>query len=269
MIPCLTASDRICRCPKYAMQKLVRPCDDDIWNRVQKDFQPFNVFVNIPYVKEYQKLQAAIIATVIKVGLKPKLASFRSEGQPIRLCKICEIMQTCQYCITDLSYARLQNMPFELGFFLALGRQGHSFILMDDKYHDVDGVRVRKFDSQLSNLKSVEILVHERKPQKLVDELLKRMQRDVPEAQIPGKRGPLANQILKLARRIEQALKKGTLDEFVDFWDEFATNVIRATPLQGGSNITVSSAPAANTPSTAVTPDASRPHQPSPDKARR
>lgn len=229
MIPALTASDRIRRCPKYALQKLEHACDDDIWDRIYRDFRPFNVFVNIPYLKEYQKLQAAIIATVLKVGLKPKLASFRSEGQPIRLCKICEIMQTCQYCITDLSYLRLHNMPFELGFFLALGRQGHSFILIDDKYHEVDGKTVRKFDAQLSNLKSVEVLVHEKNPKTLVNELLKRLKRDVPEAHVDGKREPLAKEILQLAKKVERALEKGTPDEFVEFWDELASSAIRST----------------------------------------
>lgn len=259
MIPALTASDRVGRCPKYALQKSAHPCDDDIWARIQADFRTFNVFVNIPYLQEYQKLQAAIIATVLKVGLRPKLASFRSEGQPIRLCKICEIMQTCQYCITDLSYLRLHNMPFELGFFLALGRQGHSFILIDEKYHEIDGTKVRKFDSQLSNLKSVEVLVHEKKPKTLVHELLKRLKRDVPEAHVDGQREPLARDILKLAKRIERALEKGTLDEFVEFWNELSSTAIQPHGASlNGALATAPAVPAVNNPAVG-TPDVSEP----------
>ena len=208
--------ERLARCPKHLFQRTEAPCDPDVWGRIQDEYRPFNVFVNIPYVPEYQVLQSTIVATLLTVGLVPRLASLRSEGQPIRLCKICELMQTSKYSITDLSRPELHNMPFELGYFLALGRVGHAMIMLDEKYVEREGVKVRKFDSQLSNLKSVEVIVHETSPQKLAEELLRRMSREVPEAQMPGKRATLVDQIVKMAKTVQDAIVAGRLDEFVE-----------------------------------------------------
>lgn len=212
----LSDEERIRRCPKHLMQKNVLPCDEDIWKRIKTEYRPYNVFVNIPYVPDYHQLQATLLATLIQAGLVPILASLRSEGQPIRLCKICELMQISKYCVSDFSIAELHNMPFELGFFLGLGRQGHSMILIDKKYKDMKGARIRKFDAQMSNLKGVEIIVHEENPQVLARELLKRMRRDVPEASVPGKLGPFLTRIQKFSTKVLAALKNNTLDEFVE-----------------------------------------------------
>jgi hypothetical protein len=213
----LTEHDRIKRCPKHMLDRRVSKCDDDIWPRIKSGFAPTHIFVNIPYVAEYRPLQAAIVATLLKVGLRPHLASFKSEGRPLRICKICEMMQTSKYALTDLSFANLHNMPFELGYFLALGRLGHSFILMDAKYiTNAKGHEVRKFDSQLSNLKGVEVIVHDKNPRRLVVELLKRIKNDVPEAAEYVERGTLIKEIMRYTKTVERALERGTLDEFVE-----------------------------------------------------
>jgi hypothetical protein len=171
-------------------------------------------------------------------------------------------MQTSKYCITDLSYQRLHNIPFELGYFIALGRQGHSFILMDKKYDEIDGSRVRKFDAQMSNLKGVEIIVHDNNPNKLVRELLRRMQRDVPEAKIDGLREPLAKDILKFAKKVEGALKQGTLDEFVRYWSDLYLNAgsINTTQKKQKSAIINDQPPTASI-STATKSDTLEPRQ--------
>jgi hypothetical protein len=224
------------------MQKQIRPCDDEIWAKIKGDFRSFNVFVNIPYVEEYRDLEAAIIATLLKTGMVPQLAAFRSEGQPIRICKICEMMQSSKYCITDLSYSTLHNMPFELGYMFALGRQAHSFILIDEKYAGRSRAGARKFDAQMSNLKGVEIIVHERSPKKLVSQLLRRMKSDVPEAQIPNEIIPLVKDILTFANRTRRAIEEDRLDEFVatygQLWQAAREPLDRAHGTRSASAIT-------------------------------
>lgn len=212
----LSDEERVRRCPKHLMQKNVLPCDADIWKRIKTEHRPYNIFVNIPYIPDYHQLQATLVATLIQAGLVPILASLRSEGQPIRLCKICELMQSSKYCVSDLSITELHNIPFELGFFLGIGRQGHSMILIDKKYKEIKGTRIRKFDAQLSNLKGIEIIVHDANPKVLARELLKRMRRDVPEATVPQKLGPLLTKIEKFSARVLTALMNNTLDEFVE-----------------------------------------------------
>ncbi len=230
MLDQLTARDRVQRCPKHMLDGRKEPCDTEIWNRITADYKPHNVFINIPYIPEYQPLAAAIVATVIKAGLIPQMALLRSEGKQ-RLCKICEFMQISKYCITDLSHQELHNMPFELGFCAALGRQVHTFVLIDAKEQSKSGKRVRKFDAQLSNLKgAVEVIVHENDPDVLITELLRRMQGGVPEIRIEEQREILKAEIKKIASGFEEAFKKGTIDEVVRIWSKSGSFLFATEP---------------------------------------
>jgi hypothetical protein len=213
---------RVQRCPKHVLfDERVSPCDDDIWSRIKQHYKPHKVFVNIPYESSYRPFAAAIIATLLKVGLEPQLALFRSEGKH-RLCKICELMQSSKYCITDLSIERLHNMPFELGYCAALGRLVHTFVLINERWARIGTKEVRKFTAQISNLQGVvEPITYDNDTNKLVKELLKRMQGGgIPEATfaLEEKRQAIADEIMKLARLIEPALSEGTADEFVAAW---------------------------------------------------
>ncbi len=210
----LTDADKVIKCPKHLMtEKQWRPCDDQIWGRIKGEYGPYNIFINIPYLDEYADLQAAIIATVLKVGMIPQMASLRSEGQAVRLCKICEMMQTSKYCITDVSYDSSHNIPFELGFFLALGRQGHSLILVDEKTLPSN---LRKFDSRMSNLKGLDVISYNSKREVLVGRLIDRMKSDVPEAVIKVARARLINDILRTAKKVKAVTKTGALPEFIE-----------------------------------------------------
>jgi hypothetical protein len=207
-------------------------CDANVWEEIRKGYKPTNVFINIPYEPAFYPLAAAIVGTIIEVGLNPQMASFRSDGKH-RLCKICEFIQISKYCLTDLSYQDLHNMPFELGFFCALGRQVHTFVLIDQKeiklpkrkqpgilWRFVRGTPpVRKFEAQISNLKGVvEVIVHENDPDKLVIELLRRMTGAVPEAWIEKTktRAVIMEEIKKRAAILEKAFRQRTVDEVVN-----------------------------------------------------
>jgi len=216
----LAVAHRHQRCPKHVLGGRVQQCDEPIWQRIQNGYKRENVFVNIPYVPEYRPFAAAIIATLLKVGLRPKLASFVSRGEH-RLCKICELMQVCRYCITDLSYPELQNMPFELGYSLALGRQVHSFVLIDEKFtKDRKGAKVKKFLSQISNIQGVvEPITYDKSPEKLIRELLKRIRDDIPEVIVAQKRDELVKDIMVVSEMVAEAAADDNLDEVVKYWE--------------------------------------------------
>ncbi len=217
----LPESDRLTRCPKHlAVSRDARPCERVVWDEIRRDYSPKRVFVNVPYEESYRPMLATIVATLKKVGLTPMLALTRSEGQPYRICKICAMMQKSKYCISDLSAVHLHNIPFELGFFTALGRISHSFVLVDKKFVEHDGVKVRKFDAHISNLKGVEVIVHGNDPATLVKGLLHRMESDVAELQeglsLQLSRSSLTREILKVAQtRVLDAIRAGTLDQYL------------------------------------------------------
>lgn len=244
----LVDADRIHRCPRHMMQKQALPCDDHVWDRIKHNYAPYNVFVNIPYEVKYRPLQATIIAALFTCGLNPRLAGLRSQGQPIRVCKICELMQCSKYCLTDLSRVKLHNMPFELGLCIGLGRQATSLILIDQKFITVDAIatvdsdrdgtrqqvpnnnqavttQVKKFAAQLSNLTSVEVIVHENNPEKLAKGLLKRLRDDIPEAIVPKTEREVTSvvkQIKRLTKTFSKGLEDNTLDDVIEAHRELA-----------------------------------------------
>lgn len=94
-----------------------------------------NVFINCPFDKDYQPLLRALLFTAIDCGLEPRIASERADSGEVRLEKIKQLIQACQFSIHDIS--RMEplkekgdlprfNMPFELGLDLgarAFGRR--------------------------------------------------------------------------------------------------------------------------------------------------
>jgi hypothetical protein len=90
--------------------------------RIQRGFRPNRIFLNIPYASRYSDLEVAVLSTATAYGLDPCMAKERSRLE-VRMRKIVELMLTCQYGFTDLSYAGRMNMPFELGVLLAWGKE--------------------------------------------------------------------------------------------------------------------------------------------------
>lgn len=108
-------------------------------------------------------------------------------------------------------------MPLELGMLIGLGRNGHTFVLIDEKFDDKG---LMKFDVQISNLKgAVEPIRYNSNPVTLIEQLLMRMQGGgCPEARIkPGvMRQDLVPEIQRIAGGMEQALNAGNIDEVVE-----------------------------------------------------
>jgi len=102
-----------------------------IRRRIRRDFDPAGIFLNIPYSNRYSNLEVAIISTVTAYGLTPRMARERSRTEA-RLLKIAELILTCTYGFTDLSYVTRMNMPLELGLLLAFGKE--TFIASQRRY---------------------------------------------------------------------------------------------------------------------------------------
>jgi hypothetical protein len=87
-----------------------------------REYDPAGIFLNIPYSRRYTNLEVAIISTVTAYGLLPRMARERLRME-MRLLKIAELVLTCNYGFTDLSYLTRMNMPLELGLLLAFGKE--------------------------------------------------------------------------------------------------------------------------------------------------
>jgi hypothetical protein len=96
-----------------------------------REYNPAGIFLNIPYSDRYSNLEIAIISTVTAYGLIPRMARERLRTE-VRLLKITELMLTCRYGFTDLSYLTRMNMPLELGLLLAFGKE--TFVASQRRY---------------------------------------------------------------------------------------------------------------------------------------
>lgn len=102
-----------------------------VLERIRKNFDPRAIFLNIPYSRRYSNLEVAIISTVTAYGMRPRMARERIRME-IRMLKIVELILSCQYGLTDLTYAMRMNMPLELGLLLAFGRE--TFVMSRRRY---------------------------------------------------------------------------------------------------------------------------------------
>ena len=98
--------------------------------RAKASKPPADVFLNIPYDRDFEDLYLAYIAGVSAFGLAPR-ATLEIPGGTSRLNKILALIQQCEYSIHDLSRVELDgkrpktprfNMPFELGLSVAWER---------------------------------------------------------------------------------------------------------------------------------------------------
>lgn len=63
--------------------------------------------------------------------MTPHMARERT-GMEIRLLKIVELMLSCKFGLTDLSYVKRMNMPLELGLLLAFGNE--TLVITAERY---------------------------------------------------------------------------------------------------------------------------------------
>jgi len=90
------------------------PADDDFGR---------SAFVNCPFDEDYDHILQAVLFCLVRFGLKPRIATERSDAGEPRVSKIIDLIRSSRYSVHDLSRCQAQsrgeyyrlNMPFELG----------------------------------------------------------------------------------------------------------------------------------------------------------
>lgn len=118
-----------------------------------------SVFINCPFDAHYRPFFDAVVFAVHDCGFVARCALERNNGGEVRVQKILDIIERCQFGIHDISRTELDrvsrlprfNMPLELGFFLGAqrfgtGRQREKVCLVLDKAR----FRFQKFCSDIA-----------------------------------------------------------------------------------------------------------------------
>lgn len=133
-----------------------------------------SVFINCPFDPDYVPLLRAMLFTVVRCSLLPRIAIERADSGEVRYRKIVELEKACRYSIHDLSrmdrggkrkLARY-NMPFELGLDLGLRESG--VIPWCDKTCLVLEKESYRYQKALSDMAGHDIKAHGDEPEKLV-----------------------------------------------------------------------------------------------------
>jgi hypothetical protein len=126
-----------------------------------------NVFVNCPFDRQYEHILKAILFCLVRFGMRPRLASERSNAGETRIEKIAELIGSSQYSIHDLSRCQAlvggehyrMNMPFELGMDFAGRRFGDKrmarkeiLVLEEQPY---------RYQAALSDMAGIDIEAHD------------------------------------------------------------------------------------------------------------
>ena len=92
--------------------------------------------MNCPFDVKYEHILQAILFCLVRFGLKPRIATDRSDAGEARLDKILQLIESSRYSIHDLSRCQASekgehyrlNMPFELGMDFACRRYGSGLL---------------------------------------------------------------------------------------------------------------------------------------------
>lgn len=133
-----------------------------------------NVFINVPFDKDYIHLLRPLLFTVIYLGYNPRISSESFDSKEIRIQKIINLIEQSQFSIHDLSRIQCKgknelyrlNMPFELGIDIGcnLFKDGNyknkkCLVLEKDRY---------RFQKALSDLSGSDIKNHNDDPEDIV-----------------------------------------------------------------------------------------------------
>lgn len=120
-----------------------------------------DVFLNVPFDKEYEPLFVALIVSIVALRRKPHcVLEIPDHGQG-RLARIIRLMTKCSVSLHDLSRVSDPlrfNMPFELGLAVALARvtRRHKFALLEAKRF--------RLQKTLSDINGVDPAIHGNTP---------------------------------------------------------------------------------------------------------
>lgn len=121
---------------------------------IEKEFNPFYVFLDIPYSDYSPEYEKAIQRVIESFGLTPILAETRRVTEGL-LCNVCKTIQKSRYAVADIS-GNNKNVTYELGIIHSLGKKCCILCDFDTKIPvDLSGLIIYKYSDKHQLSKNV------------------------------------------------------------------------------------------------------------------
>jgi hypothetical protein len=130
-----------------------------------------HIFINCPFDEQYRELLRPLLFTLIYLGFNPRIASEYLNSAANRIDKICELINTSNFSIHDLSRCTASkkndffrmNMPFEFGIDF-----GNYYFYNHEKKMLVLESKLYDYQKAISDLSGVDTKCHNNEPKDLV-----------------------------------------------------------------------------------------------------
>jgi hypothetical protein len=110
----------------------------DMENEISKGYSNGKVFLDIPY-RNYEDCENILQEVLVSAGLTPMIAKGKVTSQAM-LCKICKLIKTCKYGITDISSGS-NSVSYEYGLMHGFGMNVALLMRKEtDKFSDITGI---------------------------------------------------------------------------------------------------------------------------------
>ena len=117
----------------------------DLRESVDKEFSEKNVFLDIPYIN-YEDCENELRRLLGHFGLHAVVAKDRLTSNAV-LCKVCRLVKTCKYGITDISSGS-NSISYEYGLMHGLGMKVCLLLRSEsEKFTDIHGLEHLPYDS--------------------------------------------------------------------------------------------------------------------------
>lgn len=159
------------------------------------------IFLNLPYDPNYEKLFLAYICALCAFGMIPRL-TLEIPGGKRRLDRIFGLIRDCKYSVHDLSRVQLDrlkprtprfNMPFELGLVVAQAktdRDRHVWFVMESMRY--------RLSKSLSDLNGTDPYIH--------DGTIEGVFREIGNAFARKKKQPTVAQMWRIYREVRKLI---------------------------------------------------------------
>lgn len=116
----------------------------DLKSNIEREFSEKNVFLDIPY-SNYDDCEKALRELLNEFGLDPIVAKDKLTSNAV-LCKVCKLVKTCKYGITDISSAS-NSVSYEYGLMHGLGMKVCLLLRTKcEKFSDIHGLEHVSYD---------------------------------------------------------------------------------------------------------------------------
>lgn len=145
--------------PQLPKLSIMQTCPIDLGEckkqeEIEKEFNPSQVFLDIPYSGYKKEYEEAIRKAIESFGLIPVLAETTAKAEGL-LCNVCQTIQKSGYAVADISEDN-KNVPYELGIIHSLGKKCCILCNSDTKIPvDLAGLTLHKYENEKKIKKNV------------------------------------------------------------------------------------------------------------------